>query len=99
MSLQTSTSLKEIPEGYVLVSGPDKEDFLVPDFMVPALHQVFDGYRKKKVLDAIKGAGNVSYNSVYGPEPYRPRWMFNPYGPVLVQLRRPRYMSNSMGPT
>ena len=68
MSLQTSTSLKEIPEGYVLVSGPDKEDFLVPDFMVPALHQVFDGYRKKKVLDAIKGAGNVSYNSVYGPE-------------------------------
>ena len=89
MSLQTSTSLKEIPEGYVLVSGPDKEDFLVPDFMVPALHQVFDGYRKKKVLDAIKGAGNVSYNSVYGP---------NHIGPDGCSIHMAPFSFNYVGP-
>jgi hypothetical protein len=51
-----------IPEGYVVVTGPDDNQYVVPDFMVPALHQMFDGYRKKLDLDAFRQAGSVSTN-------------------------------------
>ncbi|KAF8811076.1 hypothetical protein BYT27DRAFT_7018481, partial [Phlegmacium glaucopus] len=40
-----------IPEGYVVIIGPDEERYVVPQFMVPALHQMFDGYRKKADLE------------------------------------------------
>ena len=32
-----------IPEGYVLVTGPDEQPYVVPEFCVPALHHIFDG--------------------------------------------------------
>ncbi|KAF8802329.1 hypothetical protein BYT27DRAFT_7215423 [Phlegmacium glaucopus] len=47
-----------IPEGYVLIIGPDDKEYVVPEFMVPALHQMFDGYRKKVDLDVFRGAGS-----------------------------------------
>lgn len=59
----------EIPDGYVVVTGPDDQQYVVPQFMVPALHQMFDGYRKKQDLDAFRHAGNVScYFFIYNED-------------------------------
>jgi hypothetical protein len=52
-----------IPEGYVVIIGPDEERYVVPQFMVPALHQMFDGYRKKADLEVFKCPGSVSHLS------------------------------------
>ena len=52
-----------IPEGYVLVTGPDEQPYVVPEFCVPALHHIFDGYRKKDQLQVFKASGSVSNNT------------------------------------
>jgi hypothetical protein len=52
-----------IPEGYVLVTGPDEQPYVVPEFCVPALHHIFDGYRKKDQLQVVKASGSVSSNT------------------------------------
>jgi hypothetical protein len=49
-----------IPEGYVRVTGPDGDNYVVPEFMVPALHQTCESYKKKRDLDAFNAAGSVS---------------------------------------
>ena len=43
-----------------MVIGPDGQHYLVPEFMVPTLHQTFEGYRKKWDLGIFKAAGSVS---------------------------------------
>jgi hypothetical protein len=58
-----------IPEGYIIIDGPDDQKYVVPEFMVPALHQVFDGYRKKLDLDAFRRAGAVSGEAGYTRRP------------------------------
>lgn len=49
-----------IPDGYAVVTGPDQKRYVVPEFCIPALHQMFDGYRKKDELGVFKAAGTVS---------------------------------------
>ena len=49
-----------IPEGYVTVTAPDGKNYIVPEFMVPTLHQSFEGYRKKVDLGVNNAAGSVS---------------------------------------
>jgi hypothetical protein len=49
-----------IPDGYVTVAGRDGKNYIVPEFMVPTLHQSFDGYRKKVDLGIYNAAGSVS---------------------------------------
>lgn len=65
--LKTSPSKNEnegdkswIPEGYVTVAGPDGKEYLVPEFMVPTLHQSFEAYRRKVDLGVHIAAGSVS---------------------------------------
>jgi hypothetical protein len=53
-----------IPEGYVVVTGPDEQRYVVPQFMVPALHQSFDGFRLKTSLNASGRAGSVSSSNI-----------------------------------
>jgi hypothetical protein len=53
-----------IPDGYVTVAGPDGKNYLVPEFMVPTLHQSFEAYRKKVDLGAHSAAGSVSVFSL-----------------------------------
>jgi hypothetical protein len=49
-----------IPEGYVVVvMSPDDQPCMVLEFIVPALQQMFDGYRKKDELEIEKAAGMV----------------------------------------
>lgn len=52
--------IRWIPDGYVVVLGPDEHQYVVSEFFVPALHQIFIGYRKKKTLQVFEAAGNVS---------------------------------------
>jgi hypothetical protein len=49
-----------IPEGYVLLSGPDGKNYIVPDFFVHALDHNLDSYRKKEDLKIERAAGTVS---------------------------------------
>jgi hypothetical protein len=37
-----------IPEGFVLLVGPNNENYILPEFMVPALDQDFHSNKKKK---------------------------------------------------
>jgi hypothetical protein len=91
----TSTSSGQIPEGYVMVSGPDTDNFLIPEFMVPALHQIFDGYRKKADLDAFKRAGSVSYIII---QELSFRWLSSSYGPEHVTMLGPMIFQLLNGP-
>ena len=49
-----------IPDGYATVISPDQKRYVVPEFFIPALHQIFDGYHKKVELEVFKAEGNVS---------------------------------------
>lgn len=48
-----------VPDGYAVVIGPDARHFLVPEFMVPAVHQICEGYEKKRALGVFDAAGSV----------------------------------------
>ena len=68
MASQTPTDLEIInrghdgwiPEGYVIVRGPGNQHYVVPEFMVPALHQTFDGDQIKNDLQVLSASGSVS---------------------------------------
>lgn len=79
MSSNIDESSTALPEGYLAITGPDDEEYVVPDFMVPALHQMFDGYRKKLDLHAFRRAGAVSftYTGTAGLSLYLMRLYFN----------------------
>ena len=49
-----------IPEGYVIAFDPDDQQYIIPEFMVPAMHQAYQGYWHKKDLNAFGAAGGVS---------------------------------------
>jgi len=48
------------PEGYVVVRGPSNQNYVVPEFMVPALHQTYDGDQIKNDLNVLTASGSVS---------------------------------------
>ena len=47
-----------IPEGFVLVIGPDNQKYIVPEYAVPDLEQNY--LSKKKELRATNAQGSVS---------------------------------------
>ncbi|KAF8799625.1 hypothetical protein BYT27DRAFT_7120018 [Phlegmacium glaucopus] len=49
-----------IPEGFVTMVGPDDQRYLVPEFMVPGMHQLVQGNQKKKELNVAGASGSVS---------------------------------------
>lgn len=62
-STQSPTKSKAndwLPEGYVVALDPEDREYIVPEFMVPALHQAYAGYRHKKNLNAFGAPGSVS---------------------------------------
>jgi hypothetical protein len=48
-----------IPEGYIVLQI-DNERYVVPEHLVPALHQAYVGNKKKGELEIEKAAGTVS---------------------------------------
>jgi hypothetical protein len=60
-SENTSKSEKTwAPEGFVSVVGPDDKEYMVPDFMVPALRQQYQTKKNREDLNAMGGLGTVS---------------------------------------
>ena len=69
---QTDTSL-------LMSTRPNDQEYVVPDFMVPALHHLFDGHQKKIDLDAFSLAGAVStshphFFSSFAPMKFMGQW-------------------------
>jgi len=56
----SSTTIPNIPDGYTTATGPDGQKYLIPQFMVPALGQVFASYNNKIELDVPNSQGGVS---------------------------------------
>jgi len=56
----SSTTIAEIPDGYTIATGPNGQQYLVPQFMVPALGQAFASYQSKIELDVPNEHGGVS---------------------------------------
>jgi hypothetical protein len=56
--LESNTA--RIPDGYLVIIGHNDQRYIVPEFMVPALHQMFEGYRKKDSLEVFTATGSVS---------------------------------------
>ena len=50
-----------ILEGYVIAFDVDNQEYIVLEFMVPAMHQAYGGYWHKKYLNAFGAAGGVSF--------------------------------------
>jgi hypothetical protein len=55
------TNKSWIPEGYILMTGPDNEQYIAPEFMVPVLEQDYNAKDKKKELRASGALGTVSH--------------------------------------
>ena len=55
-----STTITKIPDGFTIGTGPDGQQYLVPQFMMPALDQAFAAYQHKMDLDVSKAEGGVS---------------------------------------
>lgn len=49
-----------VPEGYVVIIGPNKQRYVVPEFCAPTLQQQIDVEEKKKDKEVHKAAGAVS---------------------------------------
>ena len=49
-----------IPEGFVEITGPSGEHYLVPQFYAPALNNTLDGLDEKRKMEIEKAAGTVS---------------------------------------
>jgi hypothetical protein len=54
-----------IPEGYVRALDPEDRPHILPEFMVPVMHQAYAAYRHKHVLNASGAPGSVSDISSY----------------------------------
>jgi hypothetical protein len=64
-SNQSSSEKHIIPDGYVLISSNHGQEYVVPQFMVPATHQALEAYQKKLDLDVANAAGGVSTQLCY----------------------------------
>jgi hypothetical protein len=55
-----SAEIPVVPEGYTAGIGPDGKKYIVPQFMVPALDQAFDSYRKQMDMKVFEESAQVS---------------------------------------
>lgn len=56
-----STTITPIPDSFTIGTGPDGQQYLVPQFMVPALDQAFAAYQTKLELGVTMEQGGVSF--------------------------------------
>lgn len=49
-----------IPDGFVLVMGPDEKRYILPEFMLPDRDQTFNARKRAQELMASSAAGTVS---------------------------------------
>jgi len=58
-SIQKSDTLV-LPEGYIAVISPDGHQYIVPQFLIPATHQIFEAYWTKLDFGVAQADGGVS---------------------------------------
>ena len=58
--LKPTTKIQNIPDGFTVGISPDGKQYLVPQYMVPALDQAFASYRSKEDLGVVNAPGGVS---------------------------------------
>ena len=54
-----------IPKGYVIAFDSEDQQYIVPEFMVLAMHQAYASYCHKQDLNAFAAAGEVSTTLLY----------------------------------
>ena len=54
-----AATLTEIPEGFTLRVGPRDKEYLVPQYMIPALDQAFAAYHHKTDLNVLHAEPEV----------------------------------------
>ena len=54
----------------LISAGPDEEQYIVPEFLISSLHQIFDGYRKK--LDSKTYGPAVCVSIIFSFKSSRP---------------------------
>jgi len=64
---QSSTTISDIPDGFTTRTGPDGQQYLVPQYMVPALDQAFVSYQTKAELGVCDQPAGVSEPLQMGP--------------------------------
>jgi len=52
-----------IPEGYLLVNGPDNEKFIVPEFLLPLLEQDYQSEELLERYSVTSAPGTVSIDT------------------------------------
>lgn len=50
-----------VPEGYVLTIGPNNQKYIVPEYCLPDLDQIYLSDKKKEELNASNAEGTVSF--------------------------------------
>ena len=54
-----AATLTEIPEGFTVRVGPGDKEYLVPQYMIPALDQAFAAYHHKTDLNVLNAEPEV----------------------------------------
>lgn len=79
----------QIPDGFVLALTPEGQHCIVPEYLVPATHLAFEGYRNRRDLNVGDQQGGVSIFSLRFV-PTRSRSRDRPYlvrpRPTLIGL-------------
>jgi hypothetical protein len=51
-----------VPEGFVCILAPDEKQYMVPEYMVPAIFQQFNAKTNMEDLNVLSASGTVSCN-------------------------------------
>jgi hypothetical protein len=54
--------LMPLPDGFAIGIGPNNQQYLVPQYMVPALDQAFAAYQSKADLGVLNARPGVSFS-------------------------------------
>jgi len=57
-------TLTAVPDGFTTRLGPNDKEFVVPQYLIPALDQAFVSFRKKVDLEVLKAKPQVSHGSI-----------------------------------
>jgi hypothetical protein len=57
-------TLTAVPDGFTMRSGPNDREFVVPQYLIPALDHAFASFRKKADLGALKANPQVSLGAL-----------------------------------
>ena len=65
MNKQQQTQISGFLDGYVCITSDDGQQYLVPQFMIPATHQAFEAYQKKLQFNVLNVDGGVSVQTCF----------------------------------